>query len=146
MPLPQPAILSGFHAWWKAHIDTPTHFPGVPLDTTQLSEWIELWVDAWSHQTRRATQAESIELTITAHVFVKASTNLARVHSLAQSIRTALEHQSIPLRDPVTSGHPLVGYAIPKEPEIRDLTRILQLTTPHLHHLVLTFPATAQPI
>lgn len=146
MPLPQPAILSGLHAWWKAHITTPTHYPGVPLDTTPLSEWIELWVDTWTHQPRRTTQAESIDITITAHLFVKAATNLARIHSLAHTLRTTLEHQPIPLRDPTIDDHPLVGYVIPREPEIRDLTRPLQPAAPHLHHLVLTFQATAQPI
>ncbi|HTN01234.1 MAG TPA: hypothetical protein VL132_05120 [Planctomycetaceae bacterium] len=101
--------------------DIVTIYPGIDAGTETLTEWYELWVDAWSTRTQRTGAPESWDVSVSVHGFTKPGLDAGRVQDLAETARRILAAALIPVR--ATSADPLLGYLQLQEPEILDLSR-----------------------
>lgn len=139
-------IVGSLFAHWDANfpLSVPTIFAGAPASTQTASEWIELWVDAWSRPPQRPAAPTVLEVTVTAHVFVRPGTDRSRIHQLADAVRSTLEHQTVGIRDYDSSGTPLRGWLTLFETETHELTRADRESKQHgLQHVVVSCTGTA---
>ena len=97
-----------------------TVYPGMNVDNSSLTEWIEIAVDHWVRKPQRSADKQFLELVVVVHSFVKAGTDKGRILELADATRSTLEQQTITLNDFDLSGEPTVGYLRLFEMETRD--------------------------
>ena len=119
------SISSAIYAHWKDAfaLEAATVFPGTRINTAALEEWVEIAIEQWTRPAERAAGKESLRFTIVVHCFAKPSREPRRIQELADAGRSALEQQTIAVRDYETSGAPLLGWASLFEADVRDLTR-----------------------
>jgi len=145
--LSQEAISASLLSFWSDQFGgtVTTIYPGMKVDTTELPEWIEIWVDSWSRRPQRIGGLPLIDVTATVHCFVKAGTDSGRIQELTDAVRSVFAQESVPLIDYSQSGEPNIGVIRLKEPETRNLTRnqsgSLQVV---LHHTAIIVRGTAQ--
>jgi hypothetical protein len=145
----QEGVSGSLYSFWADQfpLSVSTVYPGTRIDTAEIDEWIELWVDAWSRRPQRASSRQLIELSLTAHCFVKQGTDKSRVHALADAARATLSQATVAVRDYETSGTPVVGYAKLFETETRDLTRNNFASLQHsMQHLMVACRGIAQEL
>ncbi|MBD3673491.1 MAG: hypothetical protein HUJ26_08185 [Planctomycetaceae bacterium] len=145
--LSQEAIAASLLSFWKSRFDgsVTTIYPGMKVDTTSLSEWVEIWVDSWSRRPQRLGGIPYLDVTATVHCFVKSGQESGRIQAITDSVRTVFAQESIPLKDYSESAVPTIGLIRLKEPETRNLTRhqtgSLQIV---LHHTAVIVRGAAQ--
>lgn len=141
------AISASLLSHWSDQFggSTTTIYPGMKVDTSELSEWVEIWVDSWSRRPQRIGGLPLIDVTATVHCFVKAGNDTGRIHELTDTVRSIFAQESVPLKDFTQSGEPDIGVIRLKEPETRNLTRnqsgSLQVI---LHHTAVIVRGSAQ--
>lgn len=119
------AITRSVHVHWGASFDAcPTIHPGQQMETEDLAEWVELWVDSWGERARRGSGPDRTDVSVTVHCFSQHAAETARVHRVADAVRSALSGQLIAVRDYGMGGAPLVGRLRLREAELRELTRL----------------------
>lgn len=99
-------------------------WPGMTLDTDGLSEWVEVWCDAVDGLAQRDRPPEQRDVTATVHVFVRPSSNTARVQAVAELVRGAFSGRVIAVQDGSTSPAEKIGVLRTREADVRDLTRL----------------------
>jgi len=145
--LSQEAISASLLSFWKTQFgeSVTTIYPGMKVDTTSLTEWVEIWVDSWSRRPQRLGGIPLIDVTVSVHCFVKAGSESGRIQQLTDSIRTVFAQETIPLIDETVSDDSSIGFIRLKEPETRNLTRAqtgtLQVA---LHHMAIIVRGSAQ--
>jgi hypothetical protein len=141
------AVSASLFTWFADQfpLEVPLAFPGLRLDTSDLSEWLELSIAAWTARPQRSTALRQLTLSLTIHLFVKQQLDQSRILELADTVRQTLAQQTVPLRDYETSGSPIVGYATLFEPDTQNLTRP-EANTHAMHHFAITTPLTAHQI
>jgi len=145
----QEDVGASLFAYWADQfpLAVSTVYPGTRVNTAALDEWIELWIDAWSRKPQRITSRQLIEVSLSAHIFVKQGTDKSRVHELADAARVTLSQQTVAVRDYEESGAPVVGYAKLFETEARDLTRNNLTSLQHsMQHLLVSCRGIAQEV
>jgi|GEM_PF-4591967 len=106
-----------------------TVYPGMNVDNSSSSEWIEIAVENWSRKPQRTAGKQFLELVVVVHCFVKAGTDKGRILELADATRSTISQKTISLKDFDLSGEPTVGYLRLHETETRD--RFLGLPSTH---------------
>jgi hypothetical protein len=142
-------ITRSVQIWWRDSFPpaVATIYPGQQIETSQLAEWVELWVDAWHDRLRRDVAPDELLVSITVHCFSRHPTQATKVQSLADGARAALARQMIDVLDFSVSGTPVVAQLRTREAETRDLTRSHSETTRGvLHHVVVTVTAVVQEL
>ena len=145
--LSQEAISASLLFYWKTQFgeSVTTIYPGMKVDTTSLSEWVEIWVDSWSRRPQRIGGIPLIDVTVTVHCFVKSGQESGRIQQLTDSIRSVFAQETIALINFHQSDEPQMGLIRLKEPETRNLTRnqagALQVV---LHHTAIIVRGSAQ--
>lgn len=145
--LSQEAISASLLSYWSTQFGSSvtTIYPGMKVDTADLTEWVEIWVDSWSRRPQRIGGIPLIDVTATVHCFVKAGSDSGRIQELTDVVRSVFAQESVPLKDFTQSGAPEIGVIRLKEPETRNLTRnhsgSLQVV---LHHTAVIVRGTAQ--
>ena len=145
--LSQEAISASLLSHWSDRfgVSVTTIYPGMKVDTSELSEWVEIWVDSWSRRPQRIGGIPLIDVTATVHSFVKAGSDTGRIQELTDAVRSVFAHESVTLKDFTQSGELEIGIVRLKEPETRNLTRTqsgsLQVV---LHHTAVVIRGTAQ--
>jgi len=145
--LSQAEISASLLTYWKQQFgeEVTTIYPGMKVDTTSLSEWVEIWVDSWSRRPQRLGGIPYLDVTTTVHCFVKAGQQSGRIQTLTDSVRSLFAQESIPLKEFSESAEPTIGWIRLKEPETRNLTRnqigTLQVV---LHHTAVIVRGSAQ--
>jgi len=142
-------ITRSVQIWWRDNFPpaVTTIYPGQQIETSQLAEWVELWVDAWNDRLRRDVAPDELLASITVHCFSRHPTQATRVQSLADGARAALARQMIDVLYFSVSGAPVVAQLRTREAETRDLTRSHSETTRGmLHHVVVTVTAVVQEL
>lgn len=136
----QKEIVSSLFADWAAAFGgVTTVYPGMQIETTDLSRWVELRVDAWSRPAQRAGVRRRIEFTVTAHGFVRNPVDKGAVHDLAENLRRTLENRHVEVKDFAAIGHPVVGHLRLTESTVREVTRQeLNVGRPGVEHVVVT--------
>lgn len=134
---------------WRDTFEPPvtTIYPGEQVETSQLAEWVELWVDVWLDRVRRDAAPDELLVSITAHCFSRHPTEATRAQALATGARAALARRMIDVFDFSLSGPPVVAHLRTREAETRDLTRSHAETTRGvLHHVVVTVTGVVQEL
>jgi hypothetical protein len=134
---------------WRDTFEPPvtTIYPGEQVETSQLMEWVELWVDAWLDRVRRDVAPDELLVSITAHCFSRHATDATRAQALATSARSALARQMIDIHEFSESGSPVVADLRMREVETRDLTRShAESTRGVVHHVVVTVTGVVQEL
>lgn len=142
-------ITRSVQVWWRDSFPpaVATIYPGQQVETAQLAEWVELWVDAWHDRLRRDVAPDELLVSITAHCFSRHPTQATKAQSLADAARGALARHKIDVLDFSVSGTPTVAQLRTREAETRDLTRNHSETTRGvLHHVVVTVTAVVQEL
>jgi hypothetical protein len=145
--LSQEAISASLLSYWSDQFGggVTTIYPGMKVDTAELPEWVEIWVDSWSRRPQRIGGIPLIDVTATVHCFVKAGSDSGRIQKLTDAVRSVFAQESVPLIDFSQSGAPDIGVIRLKEPETRNLARnqsgSLQVI---LHHTAVIVRGTAQ--
>ncbi len=145
--LPHHAITASLFQFWSDRFNsgTTTVYPGMKVDTVSLSEWVELWVDAWSRRPQRSAGTPFVELTVTVHCFVRSGPDAGRLHALTDLVRATFAQAVVPLIDFTVSDTPEIGTIRLKEAETRNLTRrdtgTLQVV---LHHTAVVIRGVVQ--
>lgn len=122
-----------------------TVYPGMKVNTTDLTEWVEVWIDSWSRKPQRIGGISLIDVTVSVHCFVKSGTDTGRIHELTDAARSVFSQESVELHDFEQSGEPQIGTIRIKEPETRNLTKHnLESQQLVLHHTVVLFRGFAQ--
>jgi hypothetical protein len=118
-------VAAGVFSHWADQFPLPvtTVYPGTRIDTSGLTEWLEIGIDRWADRLLRGEDKATVELSVFVHVFVKPGVDKSRVFELADAVRQTLADQQITLHDHETSGTPVVGYATLSQAEIEDRTR-----------------------
>ncbi|WP_437225294.1 hypothetical protein SH661x_004002 [Planctomicrobium sp. SH661] len=132
------------NAWQNSIVlDTPTQFPGVPLDAAQLSSWFEFWVTQSYQPPQRDPGLESMELMIDVHCYSRGAEK-RHVFTMVDSVRTVLAHQTFPLSTG-DDADLTQGVLRIREATVRDLTRELD-SQPRLplQHIVVSFAGAAE--
>lgn len=141
------AISASLLSFWNQQFGESlvTIYPGMKVNTTELSEWVEIWVDSWSRSPQRIGGIPLIDVTVTIHCFVKAGQGSGRIQELTDSVRSIFAQESVPLIDFSLSEQPQFGLLRLKEPDTRNLTRhhtgSLQVV---LHHTAVIVRGSAQ--
>lgn len=146
---PHEDVTASLFVHWDDQFPLPvaTIYPGTRVNTAALDEWIELWIDTWSRRPQRASAKELIDVSVTAHCFVKQGLDKSRVQELADAVRATISQKTIAVRDYDTSGSTVVGYATIFEAETRELTRNNLNSLQHsMQHLVVSCRGIAQEI
>jgi hypothetical protein len=146
MSLPTTRLTAALHQHWTEEFpsEIPTLYPGTRLDTAALSTWTELWLNQLSESPHRTGHPESLDLSITVHVFSRHPTDKRQLQETTDAVRTALTHRQIAVRSTADPESQLLGWLSIREPQQHDLTR--NHTTDladQLAHAVLVFPAKA---
>jgi len=145
--LSQESISASLLLFWSENFgeSVTTIYPGMKVDTSDLTEWVELWVDSWSRRPQRIGGIPLINVTATIHCFVRTGQNAGRIQELTDSVRSLFAQESMALRDFTLSGEPQIGMIRLREPETRNLTRTqtgtLQVI---LHHTAVVVRGFAQ--
>lgn len=145
--LSQEAISASLLSFWSSEFggSVTTVYPGMKVDTTSLSEWVEIWVDSWSRRPQRLGGIPYLDVTATVHCFVKAGQESGRIQAITDAVRSVFAQESIPLKNFSESAEPTIGWIRLKEPETRNLTRhqagSLQVV---LHHTAVIVRGAAQ--
>lgn len=108
---------------WQATLPSGfvTAWPGTEVGTATLSEWFELWVDAWQPRPQRAISPARWDVAVTVHCYVRPQLDAGRVQELAELARAALANRLLSVR--TTNAGPLLGHLQLLEPELVDLSR-----------------------
>ena len=141
------AISASLLSFWNNQFPggVVTVYPGMKVNTTDLTEWVELWIDSWSRKPQRIGGCSLNDVSVTVHSFVRASSQSGRIHELTDSIRSVFSQETIELKDYSLSAEPLIGSIHMKEPETRNLTKnTLDQRQVVLHHTVVVFRGFAQ--
>lgn len=132
-------VAAGLFTWWNDNfpLSVATVYPGMRIDTNDLSEWLEMWIDTWSRRPQRPSP-EWMDIAIAVHCFVRPSTDKSRILELVNATCSTLSQQTVPIQDFELSGLPVVGYTMLFEAESRDLTRnhLNRLQHPLQHYVV----------
>ena len=121
-----------------------TVYPGMRIDTSGLSEWLEIGVDRWVDALNAAAEP-TVELSVAVHIFVRPGVDTSRAYELADAARQTLADQVVTLHDYETMGEPVVGSATLLKPEVEDHTRRdVDASWHRLTHLLLTVAAVAE--
>jgi hypothetical protein len=145
--LPHESIASSLLAFWSNQFSAgvTTVYPGMKVNTTDLSEWVEIWIDSWSRKPQRIGGVPLIDVAVSVHCFVKSGTDAGRIHAVTDAVRLVFSQESVPLHDFEQSGEPRIGTIRIKEPETRNLTKHnLESQQIVLHHTVVLFRGFAQ--
>ena len=122
-----------------------TIYPGMKVNTIELTEWVEVWVDSWSRKPQRIGGISLIDVTVSIHCFVKSGSDTGRIHELTDAVRAVFSQETVDLHDFEQSGEPQLGTIRIKEPETRNLTKHnLESQQTILHHTVVLFRGFAQ--
>lgn len=123
--LPPQLISSTVFRCWADGLAEPilTIYPGLRVDTANVTEWYELWIDQWSPRAQRQRAPELCDVRVTVHAFVKSTTDKSRVQQLMDQARTILTGRTIAMTDPDDSSS-VLGYIKLGEADIKELTRM----------------------
>lgn len=110
--------------YWELNfpLDVATAYPGVSLDTQNLAEWIDLEIPEFSPCVGRDSSPSRSELLLKVNVFVRRSTDLARINALAEAALAVISRVTIPLYTP-DSIETLLGYVQLLEGRVQNQTR-----------------------
>lgn len=140
MALTHEQIASSVFVHWADQfpLTVATVYPGTQIDTNEVTEWLEIWINAWSRRPQRISNRQLLDVVVEVHCFVKRQQDKSRVHELVDAARNTLSQVTLPVRDFETSGSPIEGYAKLFEPEVHDLTRseVGKLEHTMQHHVV----------
>ena len=142
-------ITRSVQVYWRDTLSpaVTTVYPGQQVETSQLTEWVELWIDAWNDRLRRDAAPDELLVSITVHCFSRHPTQATQVQALADGARGVLARKLISIADFSMSGTPVVAQLRTREAETRDLTRSHGETTRGvLHHVVVMVTAVVQEI
>lgn len=138
-------ISTSLHAHWAqlSPEGVPTVFPGVFVDTSGATDWIEVWLDMASEQPHRQSSPSRVTLFLTVHCFSRDRHDTLRAESLCEAVTDTLARTAIPVVDPQQPAvH--IGLLQTTEPEIRNLSRLHAAKEGDpLQHLVVTLTGTA---
>lgn len=147
--LPAQHLITSIHSHWASQVPngTPTIYPGARVDTNRLTDWYELWVDAWSDSPRRHADPDGLTVSILIHCFSRQPTRKTTVQRLASVARTALARQTLSIIDADAPTPRTIGFLRLREHAVHDLSRNhAALGQERLQHLVLVFEARAEEV
>ncbi len=100
-----------------------TVYPSTSRETTALSEWVEIWVNARRRRAQRSTAPTRVLVTVICHCFVKQGTERGRIYEITDAARETLQHQDVAVVDGSVSDAPVVGRLQFREADVRFFTR-----------------------
>lgn len=118
-------ISSSVFAHWADtfSLAVTTVYPSTSRETTALSEWVEIWVNARRRRAQRSTAPTRVLVTVICHCFVKPGTERGRIYEITDAARETLQHQDIAVVDGSVSDTPVVGRLQFREADVRIFTR-----------------------
>lgn len=116
---------------------TPTQFPGMPLDATRLPAWFEFWVTQIDQPPQRVGGMETLTVLLDLHCFSRRAEK-RHVMAMADRVRQVFSQRVLPVSGEEASLQE--GVIRLREAAIRDLTRETgkEPTLP-IQHLVVSF-------
>ncbi|MCA9040457.1 MAG: hypothetical protein KDA65_08930 [Planctomycetaceae bacterium] len=136
----QMAITSSLMKQWQEDInlEVPTSYPGMQLDTSALTGWLEWRTEFWKPYVQRISQQELQRLSVEVHVYSRGVESGLVLNQLVDGVLPVLTRKTIAVHDYEVSGTPLVGYVSLYEPEVRELSRneLNRQSSPLRHALV----------
>lgn len=131
-------VVANLQKYWAevSPSETPTFFPGSPLDANGLDTWIEFWITQ-SHESPYRNGHQPLSVLIDVHCFSNAK-NLRAVWKLADDVRLQLSQKLLEIHPPESS-ELVTGYLRLNEAICRDLTRdSVPVRTHLLQHVVVS--------
>ncbi|QDU78981.1 hypothetical protein Pla110_06850 [Polystyrenella longa] len=121
----QMAIASSLMKHWQEEttIEVPTSFPGMRLDTSALTGWLEWRTEFWKPYVQRSGQQELQRLSVEVHVYSRGVGAGPVLHRLVDEVLPVYTRTTMEVHDYEESGAPLIGYVSLYEPEVRELSR-----------------------
>lgn len=117
-------IVGNLFDYWELNFphDVATAYPGAALDTQNLAEWVDLDLPVFVPTIGRDSSPGRSEIHVKVNLFVRRSTDLARINVLADAALAILSRVTIPLYLP-DSTETLLGYAQMLEGQVQNHTR-----------------------
>lgn len=140
-------IIASLQKFWSESGPTAviTLFPGVKLDVSRETEWIELWPHQLQEYPSRDSSPNQWSMLLDLHLFAQTE-NKRAIYVTLDEVQDALTNKSIS----ITSSNNvelIVGTMRFQEPIIRDFTRLETLgTTKATQHTLISYQAIATAI
>lgn len=134
--------------YWELNFphDVATAYPGVPIDTQNLSEWVDLEIPEFSPCVGRDSSPSRSEILLKVNVFVRRSTDLARINALTDAALAVMSRVTIPLYTP-DSIETLLGYVQLLDGRVQNQTRQDRESRRHdLQHVAIAVQGIVQEV
>lgn len=123
---------------------TDVKWAGVPLETGDLDDYVEVHVIGFDKPPQRIYDKEVTAIELQVSVFARKSKGLYGLYAIADALHTLLNHKCITVKDYTTGGTPTRGYL--KLEEVQIPTIADDPVDVQMRHGVLTVRGNAEAI